>query len=134
MPRIAISATGCVNFPQGGGHLWVYLQYVLGLRDLGCDVYWLERFYPTGDAAKEAELTANFEQRLNEWGLTGKLILYSQNEQTGITCLNCEPARLDNLMRTADLLLNFNYRFHPALLTSFSRTALMDIDPGLLQF
>src|SRR6266436_3176233 len=123
MPRIAISATGCVNFPQGAGHLWVYLQYVLGLRDLGCDVYWLERLYTTGDAGKDAALAAQLEQRLSEWGLNGKLILYSQDEHTGITCLNCGQARLEDLTRRADLLLNFNYRIDATLLKSFKRTA-----------
>src|SRR5439155_1607394 len=34
----------------------------------------------------------------------------------------------------ADLLLNFHYAISPALLARFRRTALVDIDPGLLQF
>ena len=39
MPTIVISPFNVASFPEGGGHLWVYLQYVLGLRLLGCDVY-----------------------------------------------------------------------------------------------
>jgi hypothetical protein len=38
------------------------------------------------------------------------------------------------VFRQADLLLNFNYKIDPALLSCFRRTALVDIDPGLLQF
>jgi hypothetical protein len=34
----------------------------------------------------------------------------------------------------ADLLLNFHYGISPVLLSRFRRTALVDIDPGLLQF
>src|ERR1041385_1262794 len=34
----------------------------------------------------------------------------------------------------ADLLLNFHYATAPGLLARFRRTALMDIDPGLMQF
>src|SRR5207247_11236513 len=34
----------------------------------------------------------------------------------------------------ADLLLNFHYAISPGLLARFRRTALVDIDPGLLQF
>src|SRR2546430_8023520 len=44
MATVVISAYDVVNYPQGGGHFWVYLQYVLGLRLLGHDVYWLEAF------------------------------------------------------------------------------------------
>ena len=38
MATVVISAYDVVNYPQGGGHFWVYLQYVLGLRLLGHDV------------------------------------------------------------------------------------------------
>ena len=44
MPTIVIAPSNVAAFPEGGGHFWVYLQYVLGLRQLGCDVYWLEGF------------------------------------------------------------------------------------------
>jgi hypothetical protein len=31
-----------LDYPQGGGHLWAYLNWALGLRALGCRVIWLE--------------------------------------------------------------------------------------------
>ena len=31
-----------INNPQAGGHLWVYLNWALGLRSCGLDVIWLE--------------------------------------------------------------------------------------------
>src|SRR5438067_1140588 len=31
-----------MTYPQAGGHLWVFLNWALGLRSLGCDVIWLE--------------------------------------------------------------------------------------------
>ena len=33
-------------YPHGGGHFWVYLNWALGLRALGCQVLWLERVNP----------------------------------------------------------------------------------------
>jgi hypothetical protein len=38
------------------------------------------------------------------------------------------------IFERADLLLNFHYAIAPKLLARFRRTALVDIDPGLLQF
>jgi len=38
------------------------------------------------------------------------------------------------IFERADLLLNFHYSISPGLLARFRRTALVDIDPGLLQF
>src|SRR5437879_13530274 len=44
MATIVLSAFDVANFPGGGGHFWVYMQYAQGLRRLGGDVYWLEEF------------------------------------------------------------------------------------------
>src|SRR5262245_28794580 len=45
MPTVVISPFNVVNFPEGGGHFWVYMQYAQGLRQLGCEVFWLEGFH-----------------------------------------------------------------------------------------
>ena len=31
-----------LGYPQGGGHLWVYVNWALSLQALGCRVVWLE--------------------------------------------------------------------------------------------
>src|SRR5207249_3205597 len=48
MATVMVAAFNVAGFPEGGGHFWVYMQYVLGLRACGCDVYWLERFVDSG--------------------------------------------------------------------------------------
>ena len=50
MPTLVISPYSVATFPEGGGHFWVYLQYVLGMRQLGYDVYWLEAFRTRSEA------------------------------------------------------------------------------------
>src|SRR5207237_4559619 len=37
---VCLAAARTVAYPQGSGHLWVYRQWALGLRALGCDVLW----------------------------------------------------------------------------------------------
>src|SRR5215211_519272 len=39
---VCLSTNQTLNYPQGGGHLWVFLNWALGLRALGCEVIWLE--------------------------------------------------------------------------------------------
>src|ERR687886_2774913 len=39
---VCLSSTDTLNYPQGSGHLWVFLNWALGLRALGCEVIWLE--------------------------------------------------------------------------------------------
>ncbi|PYV27374.1 MAG: hypothetical protein DMG27_04130 [Acidobacteria bacterium] len=139
MPTVVICPFNVVNFPPGGGHFWVYMQYTLGLRQLGCDVYWMEQFRRSGnDEADEAAL-ATFRARMERLGMGGKLILYTDGGPNGAARLPREylglsRAEAEAIFEGADLLLNFHYAISPALLARFRRTALVDIDPGLLQF
>ena len=39
---VCIAPVKTLEYPEGGGHLWEYLNWALGLRALGCQVIWLE--------------------------------------------------------------------------------------------
>src|SRR3989454_4750162 len=126
------------NFPDGGGHFWVYMQYAQGLRRLGCEVYWLEQFRPPPDPAQEATLLSRFFERMRGFGLEGKTLLYSAERGAAggpetFRFVDCEWPEVEGVLRRADLLLNFHYAIDPRLLARARRTALVDIDPGLLQ-
>src|SRR3989442_12151915 len=74
---VVMSVYKVANFPDGGGHFWVYMQYAQGLRRLGCDVYWLEQFRPPDDPAAETRMLSAFFERLRRFGLEGKALLYA---------------------------------------------------------
>jgi hypothetical protein len=138
---VVISVYKVANFPDGGGHFWVYMQYAQGLRRLGCDVYWLEQFRPpaSGDAGEEASLLSPFFERMKRFGLEGKTLLYSAPRRPAagpesFRFVGCEWPEVERVLKRADLLLNFHYAIDPRLLACARRTALVDIDPGLLQF
>lgn len=135
-PTVVVCPVNVVDFPDGGGHFWAYMQYAQGLRRLGCDVYWMERFRGTGDAGGNARLVAGVRERMRRYGLADRLLLYpdppapaGRGDFFGVT-----RAEARDVVRRADLLLNFDHRIDAGLLSSFSRTAFVDIDPGLLQF
>jgi hypothetical protein len=111
---------------------------VQGLHQLGCEVYWLERFCSSGDQGHDASVLSAFVKRMERYGLAGKLILYVSQEQSGdsgqYTYLGMTQPEAEAIFRRADLLLNFDYRIDAVLLSCFRRTAVVDIDPGLLQF
>jgi hypothetical protein len=139
MPTIVIAAYGAAGFPEGGGHLSVYLQYVRGLRRLGCEVYWLEAFRTKGRTEQEAAALATFRARMEQHGLGGKAILYTTQSrkpspEAPREYLNMTRDEAESIYARADLLVNFHYAIGPGLLARFRRTALVDIDPGLLQF
>jgi hypothetical protein len=118
MATVVISPFGVAGFPAGGGHFWVYAQYAQGLLRLGCEVVWLER---VSGALSEAD-AATFFARMERCGLGGRALLYRDEREVP-----------EAIASRADLLLNFDQRIDPALLGRFRRTALVDIDPGLLQ-
>ena len=132
MPTVVVSPYNVVNFPDGGGHFWVYMQYVQGLRRAGCEVFWMERLRcdrsPHDDPA-----VRTFLKRLAAYGMSDKAILYSTGDGDEREYIGLSRSVAEGILRRADLLLNFHYAISPALLARFRRTAMVDIDPGLLQ-
>src|SRR5256885_12725611 len=133
MPTVVIAAFNVAGFPEGGGHFWVYLQYVLALRQLGCDVYWLEAFRTKGRVEEEAAALAAFRARMQRHGLGGKSIIYVTHSkkpslEAPAEYLDMARDEAEAVFEKADLLLNFHYGISPALLALFRRTALVDID------
>ncbi len=110
------------------------MQYVLGLRRVGCEVYWLEHFRATGDERRDTALLDVFVARMRRYGLAGKAILYAVAAPSGKRrYIRVSQRDAESIFERADLLLNFHYAIDPELLSRFRRTALVDIDPGLLQ-
>jgi glycosyltransferase involved in cell wall biosynthesis len=134
MTTVAVSAYNVVNTPGVGGHFWVYLQYAHALRELGCDVYWVERVGRDDPRRDESAEIATFLRRMERWGLGGRTILYETSGEDDVRFINMNPATAEAVFRRTDLLLNFHYAINPALLARFRRAALVDIDPGLLQY
>jgi hypothetical protein len=137
MATVVISAHNVVNTPDVGGHFWVYMQYAQALLQLGCEVYWLEHFRSTRDRVRDVAIVTAFLERMDRYGLGQKVILYARHVRVGgarYEFIGMRQPKADQVFRNADLLLNFNYAIEPELLSRFRRTALVDIDPGLLQF
>jgi hypothetical protein len=119
---------------RAGGHFWVYAQYVDALRRLGCDVWWLEELPPPRPGSTDAGRAATLLTRLRPFGLADRVVLYRWEDDPGEpTYLVPDPVTARAVIKRADLLLNFHYAMPGALLDRFRRTALVDIDPGMLQ-
>jgi hypothetical protein len=121
-----------LDYPEGGGHLWVHLNWALGLRALGCRVLWLEPVPPGLPAARVQAMVAALKPRLQRYGLAEGLALCGQTAEplapgAADGCLDLDAAA------AADLLLDLRYDLDPGVVGRFRRTAQLDIDPGGLQ-
>src|SRR5206468_9156844 len=72
---VCIAPAKTVAYPNGGGHLWVYLQWALALRALGCRVIWLEGVARDATVEETNRRIATLKARLDRWGMAECLAL-----------------------------------------------------------
>jgi hypothetical protein len=140
---VCLAPADTVGYPQGGGHLWVYLQWALALRAQGLRVIWLEgidldrgdtsaarrRRWRNGDVRL---CIATLRARLEAFGFGDALALYSMNgaplpRELAEGCFDLDTAA------DADLLLNLWHSLPAPVVRRFRRSAFVDTDPGTLQ-
>ena len=129
---ICLAPARTLAYLQGGGHLWVYLQWALGLRALGFRVVWLEGVDPRDREHDPGQQVSTLKSRLEPYGLAQSVALFS---------LHGEPLARDLAGRAldleaaaeADLLLNLSHALPASVVSRFRRSAFVDTDPGLLQ-
>jgi hypothetical protein len=129
---VCVAPANTVTYPHGGGNLWVYLHWALGLRALGCRVIWLEAL----DLGRPLEATkgnvAALRERLEQFGLAESLALCSLDGASLPRDLAAPVLDLEAAAE-ADLLINLWHSLPVTVVRRFRRSALIDIDPGLLQ-
>ena len=125
--------------PGSGGHTWVFLQYLLGLRALGYDavlVDWLEPEMCTdregGPAPVERSWNVAYLRDVMErFGLGGSWAVLHED---GREVVGMSQGALDEAVGRAALLLNVNgFVRDERVLDRVPLRAYLDIDPGFGQ-
>jgi hypothetical protein len=137
--RIVFGNSSLVNYQQGGGHWSWVLQYPLGLRALGHDVFWLELLLSSGERGHDVRVIRDFFQRLTSYGLKDDCAVllvkgsldFQAFEESEV--FGSSREHLAEIIRSADLLLNLACALRPPLLLEFEHRVLLDVDPGHLQ-
>ena len=129
---VCLAPANTMAYPNGGGHLWVYLQWALALRALGCPVIWLEVLDPGKPLEATKANVAALRDRLDRYGLAESLALCSPNGAPPPQDLAARVLDLEAAAQ-ADLLINLSHLLSAAVVRRFRRAALVDTDPGLLQ-
>ena len=144
MSQLRIIVTGLVaQHPHMGGVAWDYVQYPLGLRLLGHDVYYFEDSGewpynldggPTGDDWAEktpCRNLAHLSRIMERFGLGDRWAYRFPRENTwhGLT-----DAKRREVLETADLLINVSGTIeHPQRYRGIPRMAYIDSDPVFTQ-
>ncbi len=128
MPLIVV-AGALANKPGNGGAAWTRLSWILGLKKLGCEVYFVEQATPAADV--------KFFQRVTRcFGLAGKSALISERDGRTMGRTSGPGAKdLIEIADAADLLVNISGHLTlDTLKPRFRRRVFIDLDPGYTQF
>jgi hypothetical protein len=123
---IAIVAGALANKPGSGGEAWVRLSWVLGLRRLGWDVWFVERL-PSADP----EGRAYFEQVVGEFGLGERVALVGEG---GEPLVGVGEEELASLAGDTEVLFDISGHLGAGPVSAAARTRVyVDLDPGFTQ-
>ena len=138
MPLIVVCGP-IANKPGNGGAAWTRLSWVLGLRRLDCDVYFVEQIAPESCVdmyGVRCELGSSrnlsyFRQVTEafEFGTRSALVL-----EDGSECAGLNWSELSDLADAADLLVNLSGHLTlDTLKPKFRKRVFVDNDPGYTQ-
>jgi hypothetical protein len=136
---VVLVAGALANKPHNGGEAWVRLSWLLGLRRLGIDTWFVEQIEPAtcrGDAGEPVtpERSANlawFGLVTRRFDMAGRAALLRPD---GTVIAGAESDVLHDLASSADLLINISGNLTiDSLLRLPRRRAYLDLDPGYTQ-
>jgi hypothetical protein len=127
------------EYLEGGGYWWNRLQYMLGLRQLGHTVHWLDLLPSTRDPARDRDRIRRTLMQLAQFGLAGAAIVLLHDSDSpdhyaeAFTLFNSTRDHFQRVVGRADVLWNLCGAAKEPLLSLFKRRALIDLDPGVFQ-
>jgi hypothetical protein len=137
MSRLRIVVSGMIaGDPFQGGATWAVLQYVLGLRALGHDVFLIEpvasdSLRPGGTPLLQTDNARYFRDVVMMFGLADRAALLQAGHRATV---GLPYEVLDDLCRSADLLFNISGMLSDQRLTdSIPRRLYLDLDPAFNQ-
>jgi hypothetical protein len=137
MRRLTITVTGMIaGDPHQGGATWAVLQYLLGLRQLGHDVHFIEpiaaeKLRPVGAGLSSSVNAAYFRAVMRQFGLESRAaLLLAGTQQT----VGLPYERLRAVAAESDCVINISGMLaDPALIEPIPVRVYLDLDPGFNQ-
>jgi hypothetical protein len=135
--RLRIVVSGMIaGDPYQGGATWAVLQYVIGLRQLGHDVYFVEpiasgKLQPAGTSMSRSINAAYFREVVRDFDLESRAALLVAGTQD---TEGCSYEHLRALAKRADVLINISGMLRDPVLTETIPVRIyLDLDPAFNQ-
>ncbi len=136
--RVCLAPFGMFRFRNLGGQAWVYINWALGFQANGCEITLLDTIDHWAEPDHVLAQVHSLLFHLKECGLSAKLaLILSDQQQEHLAPIAEELSQLtvplESVFEETDLFVNFKYGMAGEIVNRFRRSALIDIDPGLLQ-
>jgi hypothetical protein len=131
MMRVCLSVPNSLTYPQGG-HLWVFINWALGFRSIGCDVIWLDVVPVSMPVTELQQRLAYLRTLLSPFGINAIAVDFISDADFTSVLHDAQLPTVDDF-GGFDLLFDLRYDLPPRLVKCAKRSALLDIDPGSLQ-
>ena len=130
---LRVVVAGRASVPDQGGWTWALLQYVLGFRELGHDVFWLDVTEDDSDGVSpDSTVTRYFRKVARGFDLETRSALIRQHAHTSTA--GADIRVVDERVAAADVLLNVSGALsEPSRLAAARRRVYLDLDPGFTQ-
>jgi hypothetical protein len=127
--RGIVVAGAVAQRPSSGGHTWVFLQWLLGLRRLGFEPLLVDRL--PDDVRSPMTCVSYLQAVMAEWDLAGSYCLLGSD---GASLAGVTREEALRRIRAAEALLNvMGYLDDEELLAAAPLVVFLDIDPGFPQ-
>jgi hypothetical protein len=140
MPKRIMLAGAIARAGTGfAGNTWAFLQYILGLRRLGCEPYYVEQIDAT-DCVNAQYETAPFVDSINVKQFRTFVQRFDLGEHAGLLTkggseyIGLSLRQLEKLAPDIDLLINLSGNLHlESLFEKIRPRMYLDMDPGYTQ-
>jgi hypothetical protein len=134
---LAVIAGSLAQSSRYGGHVWVFLQYLLGLRRLGFEVLLIDRLEPemlAPEAPAQRGTARELRRAIEVLGRFGLQDSFAVLGADGNSIAGVSRAEVIARTRRSEFLLNvMGFLTDPEILAAARMRAFLDIDPGFAQ-
>jgi hypothetical protein len=129
---VCLSTANTLSYPQGG-HLWVFINWALGLRACGFHVTWLDVVQQHASIADIEHQYAALRRALTPFGLQDSIAIDCIADEDCSLGLKRADLPILEERDSFELLVDLRYDLPRRIVSRFHRSILVDVDPGQLQ-
>jgi hypothetical protein len=137
MRETVVVAGSAAQRPGRGGHVWVLLQYLLGFRRLGYEVFFLDRLsremVPPGAEWPPLREVEWLGSTMAAHGLESDWCLLLDDREAGLSAGLSRREALERVRRSTVLIDVMGFLADEEMLAAAGRRVFLDIDPGFPQ-